>query len=83
MNGVSRESRHDLRPVIQFVSYDAPKDVGGVSSWLRRLVPRLRARGIDARVDLFCFSDRPGANAAWYGEHDVPLRWTPWQPDTH
>jgi colanic acid/amylovoran biosynthesis glycosyltransferase len=71
-----------MEPVVQFVSYDSPRDVGGVSSWLRRLVPRLREQGIDARVDLFCFGNKPGANAAWYRAQNVPLRWSPWQHDT-
>ena len=72
-----------MQPVVQFISYDSPKDVGGVSSWLRRIVPRLRDRGIDARVDLFCFGNKPGANAAWYRAQNVPCRWSPWQHDTY
>lgn len=71
-----------MQPVVQFVSYDSPNDVGGVSTWLRRLVPQLRAQGIDARVDLFCFGNKPGANAAWYRAQNVPFRWSPWQYDT-
>jgi colanic acid/amylovoran biosynthesis glycosyltransferase len=72
-----------MQLVVQFVSYDSPKDVGGVSSWLRRIVPRLREHGIDARVDLFCFGNKPGASVAWYQAQNVPFRWSPWQYDTH
>lgn len=71
-----------MHPFVQFVSYDGPQDVGGVSSWLRQAVPRLREQGIDARVDLFCFGDKPGANAEWYRGQDVPFRWSPWVRDT-
>jgi glycosyltransferase involved in cell wall biosynthesis len=71
-----------MRPVVQFVSYDSPEDVGGVSTWLRETVPWLRGQGIDARVDLFCFEGKPGANAEWYRKEGVPFRWSPWQHDT-
>ncbi len=71
-----------MRARIQFLSYDAESDVGGVSCWLRTLVPRLREQGIDARVDLFCFGDKPGANAEWYRISNVPFRWSPWLRDT-
>lgn len=65
--------------MVQFVSYDAPEDVGGVSSWLQTTLPWLRAQGIDARVDLFCFGGAPGVNAAWYRRNNVPYRWSPWR----
>lgn len=71
-----------MGPIVQFVSYDSPNDVGGVSSWLQRMVPRLRAEGIDARVDLFCSENKIGANAAWYRTHNIPFRWSRWQNDT-
>jgi glycosyltransferase involved in cell wall biosynthesis len=71
-----------MQLVVQFVSYDSPEDVGGVSSWLRKALSRLREQGIDARVDLFCFSGKPGANAAWYQKNNVPFRWSPWLDDT-
>lgn len=71
-----------MQPVVRFVSYDSPKDVGGVSSWLRRIVPHLREQGIDARVDLFCFGNKPSTNADWYRSKNVPFRWSPWQHDT-
>jgi colanic acid/amylovoran biosynthesis glycosyltransferase len=64
-------------PVVQFVSYDSPDEVGGVSSWLRKMVPWLRERGIDARVDLLGVGGRPGANAEWYRKARVPFRWSP------
>lgn len=71
-----------MQPVVHFVSYDAPEDIGGVSSWLRKIVPRLRAHAIDARVDLFCFGNGGGVNAAWYRQNEVPVRLSPWRDDT-
>jgi colanic acid/amylovoran biosynthesis glycosyltransferase len=71
-----------MKPIVQFVSYDSPNDVGGVSSWLQRMVPRLREQGIDARVDLFCSENKPGVNAAWYRAHNVPFRLSRGQGDT-
>ena len=37
------------RPIVTFCSYDKPGSVGGPFSWLRRLLPLLRTRGIDCR----------------------------------
>ena len=34
---------------VTFCSYDKPGNVGGPFSWLRRLLPALRDRGIDCR----------------------------------
>src|SRR5271170_2139917 len=70
-----------MQTLVQFVSYDSENDAGGVSSWLRKILPWLRAHDIDARVDLFCFGDKPGANAEWYRMKGVPFRWSPWQND--
>lgn len=70
-----------MQPLVQFVSYDSPDDVGGVSSWLRDLLPYLRAAEIDARIDLFCLGDKPGVNAAWYRQNQIPFRWCQWRSD--
>lgn len=37
------------RPIVTFCSYDKPGSIGGPFSWLRRLLPLLRTRGIDCR----------------------------------
>lgn len=71
-----------MERIVHFVSWDSPNDVSGVSTWLRRMVPRLREEGIDARVDLFHSENKIGANAAWYRAHNVPVRWSRWQSDT-
>ena len=71
-----------MEPIVQFVSCDSLNDVGGVSSWLQRMIPRLREQGIDARVDLLCSGNKTGANAEWYRAQKVPLRWSRWQNDT-
>lgn len=57
----------------QFLSYDNPRDVSGVNTWLQRLVPALRDRGIDARVDFLC--REPGPNVEWFQRHGIPIRW--------
>jgi glycosyltransferase involved in cell wall biosynthesis len=71
-----------MQPMVQFVSYDGPEDVGGVSSWLRKTVQWLREQGIDAHVDLFCFGGQPGVNVDWYRQMGVPCRWSPWLDNT-
>jgi colanic acid/amylovoran biosynthesis glycosyltransferase len=68
--------------MVQFVSYDSENDVGGVSSWLHQTVLYLRRQGIDARVDLFSFGDKPGSNAEWYRKNNVPFRVSPWVDDS-
>jgi glycosyltransferase involved in cell wall biosynthesis len=63
---------------VVFATYDAPTDVGGVSTWLRRLLPQLQAGGWAVEVHLLCQGNQPGANCRWYAAHGIPFRWAPW-----
>jgi colanic acid/amylovoran biosynthesis glycosyltransferase len=67
---------------VAFATYDAMDDVGGVSSWLRRLVPYLQKDGIDLEIHLLAFGGRPGVNFAWFEKHGVTVRWRPWRYHT-
>jgi glycosyltransferase involved in cell wall biosynthesis len=60
---------------IVFVHYDIPVDVGGVSTWIRALVPDLRRLGFDARVHICNSDDRPGPNTLHFESLGVPVRW--------
>ena len=60
---------------IAFATYDLVDDVGGVSSWLRGLLPRLQAAGIEVDVHLLSLDGKPGTNCAWYKAHGISFRW--------
>jgi len=62
-----------------FVTYDAPSDVGGVSTWLRQLLPFLQKAGIALEVHVMAFGDKPGVNCAFFTKHGIPIRWIPFQ----
>jgi colanic acid/amylovoran biosynthesis glycosyltransferase len=65
-----------------FVTYDSDNDVGGVSSWLRRLLPRLKATGIGVEVHVLTVAGRPGINCAWFKKQGIPFRCKPWESET-
>jgi glycosyltransferase involved in cell wall biosynthesis len=67
---------------VVFATYDMPNDVGGVSSWLQRLLPYVVAAGIDVEVHVSAFGDHPGINCAYFAKHGIPFRWKPWILDT-
>lgn len=67
---------------VVFATYDSPDDVGGVSSWLQRLLPRLKVAGFEVEVHLMAFGGRPGVNCAWFEKHGIPFRWIPWEEET-
>jgi len=67
---------------VAFASYDSAHDVSGVSTWLRRLLPRLHARGVAVEAHLLGFDGAPGANTLWFEAHGVPVRWAPWPRET-
>ena len=67
---------------VVFATYDSPNDVGGVSSWLQRLLPKLQAAGIEVEVHLLAFGGRPGVNCAAFEKLGIPFRWQPWVEDT-
>ena len=64
---------------VAFATYDAPQDVGGVSTWMQRTLPLLQAAGLEVEVHIMAFEGRPGPNCAFYKEQGIPFRWIPWQ----
>jgi colanic acid/amylovoran biosynthesis glycosyltransferase len=67
---------------VTFVTYDSDNDVGGVSSWLQRLLPRLQNAGVEVEVHVLAFGGCPGVNCAWFEKQGIPFRWKPWEEDT-
>jgi glycosyltransferase involved in cell wall biosynthesis len=67
---------------IVFATYDSPDDVGGVSSWLQRLLPKLQSAGLEVDVHLLTFGGQPGVNCAAFERLGIPFRWRPWVEDT-
>jgi colanic acid/amylovoran biosynthesis glycosyltransferase len=67
---------------IAFSTYDRAEDIGGVSSWLQRLLPRLQASGLTVEVHVLSFDGRPGVNCAAFERQGIPFRWQPWDGDT-
>ena len=65
-----------------FVTYDSENDVGGVSSWLQRLLPGLQAAGIEVEVHVLALGGRPGINCAEFARLGIPYRWRPHADDT-
>ena len=65
-----------------FVTYDSQNDVGGVSSWLQRFLPRLKAEGFDVEAHVMAFGGSPGVNCAWFKKQGIPFRWIAWETDT-
>ncbi len=64
---------------VALATYDAPRDVGGVSTWMQRILPLLQAAGVEVDVHVMAFGGKPGANCAFFKEHGIPVRWIPWQ----
>jgi len=62
---------------VAFATYDEPGDIGGVSSWMQRLLPLLQAAG--AEVEVHLMAREPGANCAYFQERSITVRWIPWQ----
>ncbi len=59
---------------VAFCHYDSPNDVGGVSSWLQRLLPRLQAAGFEVEVHVLGVE---GVNCAWFARQGIPFRLSP------
>jgi glycosyltransferase involved in cell wall biosynthesis len=59
--------------------YDAPSDVGGVSTWMQRILPLLRRAGIEVEVHVMAFGGKPGVNCAFFSEHGILYHWISWQ----
>ena len=67
---------------VTFVTYDSKNDVGGASSWLRRLLPRLKAAGVEVEAHVMAFGGLPGVSCAWFEKERIAFRWRPWEYDT-
>ena len=65
-----------------FATYDSPDDIGGVSTWLQRLLPKLQAAGIEVEVHVLALGGRPGVNCAAFEKLGIPFRWKPHEEDT-
>ena len=64
---------------VAFATYDAPLDVGGVSTWMQRILPLLQMAGIEVDVHVTALGGKPGVNCAYFKEHGIAVRWIPWQ----
>lgn len=62
-----------------FATYDAPSDIGGVSTWLQRLLPLLQKAGIELEVHVMALGGKPGTNCAIFEQQGIPIRWIPFQ----
>ena len=62
---------------VAFATYDAPQDVGGVSTWMRRILPLLQMACIE--VDVHVMAGKPGVNCEYFKKHGIAVRWIPSQ----
>jgi glycosyltransferase involved in cell wall biosynthesis len=62
---------------VAFATYDAPRDIGGVSAWMQRLLPLLQAAG--AEVEVHLIGGEPGTNCVYFQERSITVRWIPCQ----
>ena len=60
-----------------FATYDESPDVGGVSTWLRRLLPLLQSANIEPEVHVMAFGGKPGVNCAVFEKQGIKVRWIP------
>ena len=64
---------------VAFATYDTPGDVGGVSTWMQRVLPLLQEADVEVDVHVMAFGGQPGTNCGFFREHNIPVRWIPWQ----
>lgn len=68
---------------VVFCAYDRPNYVGGPNAGLRRLLPALRAQGVDARAWFLTFGEAAGWSTIPDLERNgVPVRHAPYQATT-
>ena len=60
-----------------FATYDQSPDVGGVSTWLQRMLPLLQSANIELEVHLMAFGGKPGVNCAAFKKQGIKVRWIP------
>src|SRR5262245_5998505 len=64
---------------VAFATYDASEDIGGVSTWMQRVLPLLQGTGVAVEVHMMAFDGQPGTNCTYFQERGIPVRWIPWQ----
>jgi glycosyltransferase involved in cell wall biosynthesis len=60
-----------------FVTHDSPRDISGVSTWLRRLLPLLQMAGIEVEMHVMAIGGQPGVNCAFFKELGIAVRLMP------
>src|SRR5262249_6640192 len=64
---------------VAFATYDVPQDIGGVSTWMQRVLPLLQGTGVAVEVHMMAFYGQPGTDCTYFQERGIPGRWIPWQ----
>jgi hypothetical protein len=64
---------------VAFATYDAPRDIGGVSTWMQRVLPLLQGAGVVVEVHVMAVGGQHGTNRTYFEERGIPVRWVPWQ----
>ena len=59
------------------VTHDNPREIGGASSGLMRLLPFLRVAGIELELHVMAARGQPGVICAFCEEQGIPLRRMP------
>jgi glycosyltransferase involved in cell wall biosynthesis len=60
-----------------FATYDYPGEMGGMSTWLRRLLPLLQMADIELEVHVMAIGGKPSKESTFFREHGIPIRWIP------
>jgi colanic acid/amylovoran biosynthesis glycosyltransferase len=60
-----------------FVTHDAPREIGGASSGLMRLLPHLHLAGIELELHVMAARGERGVICAFCEEHGIPVRRMP------
>jgi colanic acid/amylovoran biosynthesis glycosyltransferase len=61
---------------VAFATYDVEQDIGGVSTWMQRTLPLLRAANIDVEVHVM---GGHGPNCTFYAQRGIPIRRIAWE----
>src|SRR5262245_59501919 len=64
---------------VAFATYDSFQDIGGVSTWMQRVLPLVQGAGIAVEVHVLAFGGGPGTNCTYFEERGIAVRWAPWQ----
>jgi colanic acid/amylovoran biosynthesis glycosyltransferase len=61
---------------VAFATYDVEQDIGGVSTWMQKTLPLLRAANIGVEVHIM---GEHGPNCRFYAERGIPIRRIAWE----